>query len=384
MSRNIFLVDGSRGLVPMRETRYETEALLQELIARYPSILADDSGQVVDGPSLLLVKREAAIADTHDGNATFALDHHFVDASGVPVLVEVKRSQDTRIRREVIGQMLDYAARVVTEWTGDSVRADFEATCALSDLDAGSALREFLGEDGDPDTFWATVHRNLQARRIRLILVADEIPRAMQRVIEFLNEEMRTTEVIGIEIKRYHDSVHDLSTLVPRTLGDTARAKARKEEGGTTRAPHRDWDADSILATLSEHHGSDVAEVARRILDFALDRGLDIRFGRGAKVGAARISITPTNVDTRFVHLNSDGQIGLGFDQLKEVAPFDDEAKRSEVAARLEAITGVRLRNLVSGAPEFPMQLLRDAADLAAFLDTLHWIGGQVGWSENT
>jgi hypothetical protein len=33
-----------------------------------------------------------------------------VDEAGVPTLVEVKRSSDTRARREVVARMLDYAA----------------------------------------------------------------------------------------------------------------------------------------------------------------------------------------------------------------------------------------------------------------------------------
>jgi hypothetical protein len=37
----------------------------------------------------------------------------------VPTLVEVKRSDDTRIRREVVGQMLDYAANGVVYWPGE-------------------------------------------------------------------------------------------------------------------------------------------------------------------------------------------------------------------------------------------------------------------------
>jgi hypothetical protein len=32
------------------------------------------------------------------------------DAAGVPTLVEVKRSSDTRARREVVAQLLEYAA----------------------------------------------------------------------------------------------------------------------------------------------------------------------------------------------------------------------------------------------------------------------------------
>ena len=47
----------------------------------------------------------------------------------MPTLVEVKRSSDGRIRREVVGQMLDYAASV-TNWQADTLRGWFEAECA--------------------------------------------------------------------------------------------------------------------------------------------------------------------------------------------------------------------------------------------------------------
>ena len=48
----------------------------------------------------------------------------------MPTLVEVKRSDDTRIRREVVGQMLDYAANGVVYWPAERLRADFESRCA--------------------------------------------------------------------------------------------------------------------------------------------------------------------------------------------------------------------------------------------------------------
>src|SRR4051794_12230288 len=41
------------------------------------------------------------------GSSRWSLDHLFVDQEGVPTLVEVKRSSDTRARREVVAQMLD-------------------------------------------------------------------------------------------------------------------------------------------------------------------------------------------------------------------------------------------------------------------------------------
>jgi len=51
-------------------------------------------------------------------------------------LVEVKRSRDLRIRREVVGQMLDYGAHAVAYWTADALRTRFEAACEQEGRDA--------------------------------------------------------------------------------------------------------------------------------------------------------------------------------------------------------------------------------------------------------
>src|SRR5436309_131671 len=104
----IFLRQGD-AFVPMREERYEAEHVLQALIAEHPEILADD--EEGDRSGWVLVKREAGVADQIDGADRFSLDHLFLDRAGVPTLLEVKRSSDTRARREVVAQMLDYAAK---------------------------------------------------------------------------------------------------------------------------------------------------------------------------------------------------------------------------------------------------------------------------------
>ncbi len=38
--------------------------------------------------------------------------------------------------------------------------------------------------------------------RIRLVFVADEIPATLQRLVEFLNEQMPTVEVLAVEIRQ--------------------------------------------------------------------------------------------------------------------------------------------------------------------------------------
>ena len=64
----------------------------------------------------LLVKREAGLPSEIEGINRWSVDHLFLDQEGIPTLVEVKRSSDSRIRREVVGQMLDYAANAVVYW----------------------------------------------------------------------------------------------------------------------------------------------------------------------------------------------------------------------------------------------------------------------------
>jgi hypothetical protein len=63
-----------------------------------------------------LIDRESAVPDTEEGPGRWSVDHLFLDQDCVPTLVEVKRSSDTRIRREVVGQLIDYAANAVVYW----------------------------------------------------------------------------------------------------------------------------------------------------------------------------------------------------------------------------------------------------------------------------
>src|SRR5581483_6590203 len=130
MVRGIYLIQPDGALVEMTEAAYDTEAVLQELLARYPSVLAGEQVNRAEPRRWLLISREMPVASGEAGGGRWSLDHLFLDQDGVPTLVEVKRGSDTRIRREVVGQMLDYAANGVVYWPVDAIRASFVNTCA--------------------------------------------------------------------------------------------------------------------------------------------------------------------------------------------------------------------------------------------------------------
>ncbi len=63
---------------------------------------------------------------------------------------------------------------------------------------------------------------------MRLLFVADDLPRELRRVIEFLNAQMPDVEVLGIECELRQYVTKDLRVLVPRLVGQTEYARREK------------------------------------------------------------------------------------------------------------------------------------------------------------
>lgn len=225
MSPGIFVIKDGDELVEMTIQPYEKENVLQKLLEDYPAVLAGEGN--TSTRRFALIKREAGVAAEEGGSHRWSLDHLFVDDEAVPTFVEVKRSSDTRIRREVMGQMLDYAANGISHWQVDVLRDQFETTQSAKGGDPADALRDLLGDEQDVDNFWKRVATNLEARKVRLVFLADAIPKELRSLIEFLNEEMRNVEVLGLEVKQYVGE-GGLRTLVASAVGQTEAAQQVK------------------------------------------------------------------------------------------------------------------------------------------------------------
>lgn len=241
-------------LVRLSKQPYDSEDLLQGLLEDHPDLLAGEQMSPADPRRWVLVAREVGIPATEGGGNHWSLDHLFLDQDGVPTIVEVKRSSDTRIRREVIGQMLDYAANAVDYWRIDTIRSLFERTCEERGRTAEEVLQELVGGDVDEPAYWSQVKTNLMAGRIRLVFVADAIPPELQRIIEFLNRQMDPACVVGVEVPQFVGE--GLQTLVPRVVGLTAEARERKSTG----TPRRRLNREEFLASYSDAHLSQAVD----------------------------------------------------------------------------------------------------------------------------
>lgn len=352
----IFLRTGD-SLTPLTLTAYAAEKLMQQVLRDHPSLIAGVATSA-DSGRLLLIKREMPVAGP-SGNSGLSLDHLFVDQTGIPVLVEAKRAENIESRRQVVAQMLDYAANGSVEWTAEQLRTTAEATArealtvaASKDgadpadvlVDSAALLMDRLGVDEDPDTFWQTVVGNLRRGRMRLIFLADRIWPEMIRIIEFLNANMPDTEVLGIELPQYTGNGADTTVYVPRVVGRTAAAVVAKSNASS--APGVKWTEESLLIAAAEQRSTAEVALIRSLIQHVHDHHHAYCYwGDGTaptvsgvyRVGAVEIPLWNMNVNS--------GRLYFMLKEYNYRYPASTEAYAAAVAAipaAVDEVTRVR------------------------------------------
>jgi len=171
--------------------------------------------------------------------------------------------------------MFDYAANGVKYWPIDRLREWLTARSGGADEAAERIVHLLERDDDDRDAtveeFWNRVEDNLTAGRLRLLFVADEIPQELRRIIEFLNEQMQQTEVLGIAIARHQSG--GMQVLAPTVYGRTEHA-ARTKRGVST----------IPLEDIIQSADADAREVGERLDALAERLGWSVRRGTKSKI----------------------------------------------------------------------------------------------------
>ena len=354
------------GLVKLELTPYDAEDDLQRLLAVYPELLSGDRDG--SGQRWLLIKREAGVPSSDNSGDRWSVDHLFVDQDALPTLVEVKRSSDTRIRREVVGQMLDYAANASSYWQAADLRRLFEERSRDSGRDPSEELDELTAGE-DPDAFWDRVESNLRAGNLRLVFAADEIPDELLRVIEFLNEQLKNTEVIALEVRQYVGD-GDRQTLIPTLLGATQAAAATKN-----RPNRRTLDEAGLIAGLREL-APEAVHAAERVLAWCHDFSPALTFSMGRTSIAPGLKTASAYCFPFLIYSTGWVEAGLQYMNSAPYPPFHLRSRRLELIKRLNALPfGEPIG--VERAEKRPNCRLTDLADpaiLNGFLEIYEWV----------
>lgn len=364
----IYVLRDDGGVVEMSEQPYDSATALQELLADYPHLLAGDQINDVVPRRWLLITRDAATR-IGEGSDLWTLHHLFLDQDAIPTLVVVTHSNDTQMRREVVGLMLDYAAHAAAYWPGVESRVLFNNTCTNLGIEPDQKLADLLGVDTDTDQYWQQVETNLHTGKVRLIFVANEIPAGLRRVVEFLHAQMHPAEVLAMEIKQYVGE--DFRTLVPKVIGQSTRSTEAAE---AVSQPELLVDEKAFFQELEACRGMDDVYVARALLEWGYARGTRVSWDRGNTLAAFIPTINHRGVEHQLFAVWTTGGVEIYFYWYQYKPPFDTPTKRLEALQRLNAINGVYLpEDAISRRPTIPLSALRDDTALKQFLATFDW-----------
>jgi hypothetical protein len=375
MPGKIYLLTDESQLHAMEEAPYDSEKLLQEMLAKYPDFLAGEQINSENPRRWLLVTREMTVKGEEEGSARWSLDHLFLDQDAVPTLVEVKKSSNTDVRRKVIGQMLDYAANGVAYWPVEEIRAKFESRCEKNDEDPDEVLTAFLEEEQEPDAYWMQVKTNLQAGRIRMVFLADSIPAELRRVVEFLNEQMDPAEVLAIEVKQFVGE--GMRTLVPKVLGQTETARQKKSPGASSGG--KQWDEQTFLETIEERQGGAARNVAAELLRWIPQQGTSLKYGSGDKDVGVVATIQHGRKKFDICRLSLNWGLAIRFHLLQQKPPFHEEALRRQLLTTINEIPGVHLDDdVLTKRARVPFDRLTSPMALEKAKEAITWLIEQV------
>ncbi|HLO50164.1 MAG TPA: hypothetical protein VK211_17250 [Kamptonema sp.] len=378
MGGGIYLIQDDDRLVEMTEQPYDSEDQLQELLETYPNLIAGDQIDRATPRRWLLISREVTLLNEEESAGRWSLDHLFLDQDAIPTLVEIKRTRSADSRQKIVGQMLDYAANAVVYWPIESIIALFEANCRDQNRDPEQIFEEFLGTDTNEDRFWQKVKTNLQAGKLRLVFVADEITAEMRRVVEFLNEQMDPVEVLALEIKQYV-SQDGLKTLVPRVIGQTAEAQQKKSSATRER---RRWDEVSFFEELKSRRGEDEAEMAHSIHDWVQNQEpeVEVQWGTGDTYGgfAAQLNQKGRKPYQLFT-VDISGRLEISSNNYGLQPPFNEGDKWLELRSKLSSIgLSLPMAPTERRSPSLPLSTVQDEYAIKQVLETFDWIVEEI------
>ena len=271
---------------------YAAESELQGILAQHPELIP---GVSADAATCREFQSAAGPADVV-----------VVDNNGEVTLVECKLATNPQIRREIVGQMFDYASRL---WRLGI--EEFEARWQ----DRTGQLLFSSASDGDGATRRDAVEHNLAEGRFRIVLAVDAINEPLKRMTEYLNAMSGPgTSIIAVEYVRLLQGTMEI--LSAQTYGqELAEAKS-----AAARADRTLWDVGNFRAWLEANEPVSVpnflafaSEAESMGLEFsgslsvAPSTGLRISDGQGRWLGTVSLfhfSGQGTSIEFNFIRLS--------------------------------------------------------------------------------
>ena len=194
---------GDEGWMLSQPEGFPDEATLHGLIEETPEMLP-----LAGAPRLLILGKEVLLGSGY-------ADLIGVEATGRPVIIEIKLADNNEARRAVVAQILAYAASLhgmTREQLEDRFSEGLRRLGHSTLLDAVRSIQEEFDADG----FTAAVDEHLQEGRFRLVFVLDAVPSELMTLVAYL-EHVTDKLVIDLVAVNSFD-VSGTSVMLPQRV----------------------------------------------------------------------------------------------------------------------------------------------------------------------
>jgi len=194
------------------------ESWMQKLIHDNPSLLPVDDLRPSTGPLVSLGREVSTPAGP--------IDNLFVDPDGTLVIVETKLWRNPQARREVVGQILDYAASLS--------RFDFDKLNeAVRSASGGRGIVDLVGVDADSSgRLIDGIARSLRTGDFLLLVVGDGIREGVEGMADLLAGSPHLGFTFGLIELAVYESSAGATVVVPTVVAhsvEITRATVRVE-----------------------------------------------------------------------------------------------------------------------------------------------------------
>lgn len=310
-----YIIEADGSTNPMERVRCKNEEReLQHILEKNPDLLPGDQINPEDPRRWLQIAREMPVPNPSTGADQWSIDFFFVDQSAMPTFIECKRFEDTRSRREVVGQMLEYAANGHYYWNKEMIRNFAEKSAKNNGFSLEESLRELRpDQEIDVDIFFEQVENNLREGQIRLIFFLEEAPMELKSIVDFLNRQMEKSEVLLVEARQYRRN--NMTVVVPMLFGYTEEARQVKRRAPVVDGLRKQWTHDSFFAAARAKLPEKSVNTIEKVFEVCKSLSCNIAWGTGKTDGSFSVKWPQGGNKTVFTIL-SNGRLWISFGAL--------------------------------------------------------------------
>lgn len=288
---------------------------LQRILELNPDLIPGDQINPTDPRRWMVIKREMPVPDPSTGDNRWSIDLFFADQDAMPTFIECKRYKDTRAKREVVGQMLEYAANGHYYWSKDEMRAFAEQTAEKNGVSLEEEIKRLQPEDTESvDEFFQHVQDNLREGQVRLVFFMEASPPELKSVVDFLNKQMERSEVLLVEARQYEHN--NMKIVTPILFGYTEEARQVKKTISVTTGQRRKWDKELFFADVRERITDEQYTAIKKVFDKSQDLKCELTWGTGKVSGSFSAKWSHLGKYSVFT-VFSDGSITINYGSFK-------------------------------------------------------------------